>query len=71
MDNNQSNLNNFQMPSQKKAISQIVSEIATYIKAGITLILWLALITIALGLGYIVLQGTLFAVKIVLKAIGL
>ena len=71
MANNHNNPDNFQLPSQKKTPQQVISEITAYIRAGITLILWLALITIALGLGYIVLQGTLFAVKITLIALGL
>ena len=71
MANNHNNPNNFQLPSSRKSPQQVVSEIVAYIRAGITLILWLALITMALGLGYIALQGTLFAVRITLRAIGL
>jgi hypothetical protein len=72
--NNDQNQDNFQLTpviQEKQSPQETVSEIIAYIKAGITLTFYLMLVTIVLGIGYIVLRVTLWAASTVVKALGL
>lgn len=74
MTNHHNNLNGLQLPpgeTSKKSPQQVASEIAAYIKAAVTLIFYLLLLTIALGVGYVVLRVTVWAANTITKAIGL
>jgi len=74
MDNNTNNQNDFQInssKSQNKTLIDIICELVAHIKAGITLIFYLIMITIALGVGYVVLRITVWAANTIVRAIGL
>jgi len=74
MAKNQTDQDSFQLPSEslsKKTPEQVVSEIVVYIKSAVTLVFYLVLLTIALGVGYVVLRVTVWAANTITRAIGL
>ena len=74
MAKNHNNSSNFQLqpnaPRQKN-LYDVISEIIANVKVAITLVIYLVLITIMLGLGYVILRITVWAASVVIHAIGL
>ena len=70
MPNGQPNQNNpnqqplFPQPPQKRSVLQWASAFADFVRAALTIVAWLTIGSIGLGVAYICIRAVLYAVKL-------
>ena len=67
--NNPKNQALFPSAARKRTPQEIVDSIVLWIKAGITLTQWLVLAAVTVALAFVAIKGTLYGVRLILRAI--